>query len=383
MPAAGECQPSLETRSTSALDHTSSTKEAIHAFYNARHVAVTGAAGTIGRELVQQLLLLGVSGIEALDNDENGLFELDSILGRDPRVAASFCDVAAPDRMRHQFNGVDFVFHAAALKHVPICERTPSAAVDVNINGVANVVEAALACGVKRVVFTSSDKAVHPTNVMGASKLLGERLAVASNKRNGKTVVSCTRFGNVAGSRGSVLHIFSKQIAAGGPISLTSPDMTRFFMTPERAASMVIESMVHAHGGEIFVTKMQTIRVADLATVMIHLLAPVAGRQPEDIQIDCIGPRPGEKFYEELVSDEELGRTVSAGDYLIIQSFPLNYAGEIVMYDRLGPGVRIARTYNSSNEAALTHAEIEAFLRDNGLLPELTRQPLLRLVAAA
>jgi FlaA1/EpsC-like NDP-sugar epimerase len=136
------------------------------------------------------------------------------------------------------------------MKHVPICEKAPLAVVDVNICGVANVVDAALASGVKRVIFTSSDKAVHPTNVMGASKLIGERIAVAANKRNGLTVIACTRFGNVAGSRGSVLPVFCKQIAAGGSVTLTSPEMMRFFTSRESAVALVIQSMVHAHGGE-------------------------------------------------------------------------------------------------------------------------------------
>jgi FlaA1/EpsC-like NDP-sugar epimerase len=270
------------------------------------------------------------------------------------------------------------------MKHVPICEQTPLAAVDVNIGGVANVIDAALGSGVKRIIFTSSDKAVHPTNVMGASKLVGERIAIAANKRNGTTVIACTRFGNVAGSRGSVLPVFCKQIAAGGPVTLTSPDMTRFFMTKEVAVALVVQSMVHAYGGEIFVTKMHAIRIGDLADVMICLLAPLMGHRPEQIPIEVIGLRPGEKLYEELVSEEELTRTFAVDDYLISQ--PLPHGGvddeDTVVYAELGTATPAVRPYNSQLERLLTRGEIETFLSVNGLLPGLPNRVVPTLFAA-
>ena len=341
-------------------------------FFRGRCIAVTGAAGTIGRELTRQVLRLEPGEIRALDNDENGLFDLELTYRSDPRVVASFCDVAMLNRMERTFEGVDYVFHAAALKHVPICERTPLAAVDTNVVGVANIVETALVTGVKRVLFTSSDKAVNPSNVMGASKLMGERIAAAGNRRNGSTVISCTRFGNVAGSRGSVLPVFHSQIMAGGPVTLTAPEMSRFFMTTEQAVQLIIESMVHSQGGETFVTKMKTIGIRALARVMIQLLAPVAGRDPKDIGIEIIGPRMGEKLYEELVTDEEQSRTFEVGNYLIVQPVQLRNTNlATISYEHLGTAHRITKPYNSQTEIALTDQEIDAFLRDNRLFPNL------------
>jgi len=352
-------------------------------FFACRTVAVTGAAGTIGKELIRQLIDFGVSEVRAFDNDENGLFELDCVYRLDARVRINHCDISAPNRTRRAFEGVDYLFHAAALKHVPICERTPSAAIDINVRGVTNIVEAALESGVRRVLFTSSDKAVHPTNVMGASKLLGERVALTANKRNGTTIISCTRFGNVAGSRGSVVPLFCSQILRGGSITLTSPLMTRFFMSKEAAVALVIESMVHAKGGELFVTKMPALRIVDLATVMIQMLAPAARRRPDDIRIDVIGPRPGEKCYEELVSEEELFRTVGIGDFLIVQ--PPSRVAEldlVVVYEHLGVAERLMKPYNSGTEVAMSRSDIAAFLRDNRLLSDLVEEPELRTVAA-
>jgi FlaA1/EpsC-like NDP-sugar epimerase len=358
-------------------------RERISGFFSGRRVAITGAAGTVGRELVAQLLALDVAELRGLDNDENGLFELDKAFGHYSQFNGLLCDVSSSHAVKHVFDGVDYVFHAAALKHVPICERSPSASIDVNIRGVENVVEAALEKRVSRVVFTSSDKAVHPTNVMGASKLLGERLALSANRRNGVTLVACTRFGNVAGSRGSVLPLFREQIIKHGRLTLTSPAMTRFFMTRALAVRLVIESMTHARGGEVFIPKMRAVAITDLATVMVRLLAPLGGRLAEEVQIDVTGPRPGEKLYEELLSEDEADRAISVGEYLIVPSQPGKGRCEAVTYPGLGTQTRPRQSYASNRETALTHAEIEAFLKDNALLPELGQQPLLRLVAAA
>ena len=352
-------------------------------FFAARRVAVTGAAGTVGRELVRQLLRLGVTEVRALDNDENGLFELDCEHRGERRLSARHCDVASPARTRCAFERVDYLFHAAALKHVSICEHTPAASIDVNVLGVTNVVESALDSGVKRIVFTSSDKAVHPTNVMGASKLLGERLALAANKRNGETIICCTRFGNVAGSRGSVVPVFRDQILKGAAVTLTSSFMTRFVMSNAAAVALVIETMVHAQGGELFVTKMPALRISDLATVMIRLLAPSAGRRPNDVPIDLIGMRPGEKRYEELVSDEEVARTFAVGNYLIVLPLGRSVNDEVLSaYERLGRSERVTKPYNSELSVAMTEPEIAVFLRDNDLLPGAFEWPAHRMVAA-
>lgn len=340
----------------------------VRGFFRDKVVAVTGAAGSVGSELIRQLLGLDVASIIGLDNDENGIFKLDNALG-DPRVRTSYCDISG-DRLKGIFDGVDFVFHAAALKHVYICERSPLAAVDVNVRGLISVMEAAMEARVQRVVFTSSDKAVNPTNVMGASKLLGERIAVSFNLRNGFTRVSCTRFGNVAGSRGSVIPLFADQILSGGAITLTAPEMTRFFMTLSDSVRLIIDSMIHARGGETFVTKMETIRIKDLAETMVEILAPVAGRNPADVPVTIIGPRMGEKLYEELTTDEEQSRTYEFERYLVVQPVEIRHSlGEHIGYDLLGRAPRVTKPYNSRLESVLDSKAIAAFLLDNQLLP--------------
>ena len=172
--------------------------------------------------------------------------------------------------------GINLVFHTAAFKHVILCERSPFEAVQTNIIGIQNIIQAAIANQVARLIFTSSDKAVNPTNVMGTSKLMGERLMTAANGNacGNCQIFASTRFGNVLGSRGSVIPIFREQIKMGGPVTLTDPEMTRFIMSIKQAVQLVIDSAFLAQGGEVFVTKMPVIRIQDLAEVMINELAP-------------------------------------------------------------------------------------------------------------
>ncbi len=207
-------------------------------------------------------------------------------------------DLRDGEKLSRSMQGVDVVFHAAALKHVILCERSPFEAVQTNIHGVQNVILAARKNNVERVIFTSSDKAVNPTNVMGTSKLMGERLMTAanSNARGEKTIFASTRFGNVLGSSGSVIPIFRKQIQKGGPVTITHPKMSRFIMTIEESVRLVIDSATVAKGGEVFITKMPVINIQDLAEVMLEELAPTYGYKAEDIELTEIGTKPGEKW---------------------------------------------------------------------------------------
>lgn len=331
---------------------------------------VTGAAGTIGRALVAALLDAGVSRLVALDNNETEIFFLECEARQDERLNAIVGDVRDGDKLQHLMAGIEIVFHAAALKHVTVCERAPFDAVQTNIWGVKNVVNAALANQVERVVFTSSDKAVNPTNVMGTSKLMGERLITAANSlvKGQRTVFTSTRFGNVIGSRGSVLAVFEEQIRAGGPVTLTDERMTRFIMSPRQAVELVLDSTYLAHGGEVFVTKMPTVAIADFARAAITLLAPRHGLDPAAIEVELTGIRPGEKLYEELLSEEETRRTVEIPRYFVIlPAFPYIYSQIDYHYvDAVGPvGDRI---YRSDRETPLDEAEIRAFLLDEGLI---------------
>lgn len=343
-----------------------------------RRIVVTGACGTVGQELVRQILD-GCDPVELLciDNNESEMFFLEQKYGKNGNATFFIGDVRDVDRLKTLFKGVDVVFHTAAYKHVILCERSPLEAVQSNIMGVGNVIEAALRRHVGKVIFTSSDKAVNPTNVMGTSKLMGERMITAANStqstRQGarRTIFASTRFGNVLGSRGSVLPIFYQQIAQGGPVTLTDERMTRFIMSIREAVRLVIDSESLACGGEVFVTKMPVIRIKDLAEVMIKELAPHFGHNPDSIPVHIIGSKPGEKLYEELMSEEEKPRTMELEQYYsVLPAFRSMY-GQI---DYTYPGVTAAslsQAYTSESQTAMTQVELLQFLRKNELLSDL------------
>lgn len=362
-------------------------RPSLASFYEGKRVAVTGAAGTVGSELVRQLQSLPVREIRLLDNHEGALFLLEQEMSEDDRVHSFLADVRNAENLTKLFRGMDYVFHSAALKHVPFCERSPFEAVQTNIVGVENVIRAANLNGVSKVLFTSSDKAVNPTNVMGTSKLMGERLITAGNalQDNMRTVYASTRFGNVAGSQGSVIPLFCRQIAKGGPITLTDPRMSRFIMTLAESVSLVMESMVLACGGEVFVTKMPVINIRDLAEVLVEVVAPLYRRTASSIEIREVGARPGEKLYEELITDEEIRRTIELERmFAITPAFRNIY--DRVTYAYPGPAPTPAtRVYNSAVEPVISRDELRRFLLQEGVLPEELRAQLApaRLTVAA
>lgn len=338
-------------------------------------ILVTGASGTIGKELVRQLLNSPSPPEEiiAIDNNESELFFLEQGFLDHKNLTVVYADIRDGERLKALFKDVSIVYHTAALKHVIICERSPFDAVQTNILGTQNVIKASFSAGVDRVVFTSSDKAVNPTNVMGTSKLMGERLMTAANieARNGGPIFGSTRFGNVLGSRGSVLPIFARQIADGGPVTLTDPEMTRFIMTIEEAVQLVISSADMMKGGEIFVTKMPVVRIEDLARAMIDLLAAQFGYDPAELQITTIGTKPGEKLYEELMSDEETRRARELRNFFaVLPAFKGIYSDTHFSYDNEVTDV-VTNPYHSANEAQMTVDEIKEFLTQNNLLGQL------------
>ncbi len=289
---------------------------------NGKRILVTGACGTVGAELTRQLVEAPGAPLEirAIDNNESELFFLERRFSSDARVQCRLADVRDRDRLRQVMQGIDVVFHAAAFKHVIMCEKSPFEAVQTNIIGVENVMTAACDNNVERVIFTSSDKAVNPTSVMGTSKLMGEKLMTAanSNLQGEGPIFASTRFGNVLGSRGSVIPVFQAQIQKGGPVTLTDPRMTRFIMSIEQAVRLVIDSASQAQRGDVFITKMPVVRIEDLARVMIEEFAPRCGRDPSSIEIVTIGARPGEKMYEELMNSEETRRAVELEKYFVV-----------------------------------------------------------------
>ena len=340
-------------------------------FLKNNRVLVTGACGTVGNELVEQLLTVHkVKELIAIDNNESELFFLEHKYAANPQASFFLADIRDRDKLHRIMRGIDLVFHAAAFKHVELCERSPFEAVQTNILGVQNVILAAGENKVQRVIFTSSDKAVNPTNVMGTSKLMGERLisAANSNRRGEGPVFASTRFGNVLGSRGSVTPVFQQQIRGGGPVTLTDEGMTRFIMSIEEAVQLVIDSALMACGGEVFVTKMRVIRIEDLAHVMIQELAPACGHDPDSIRIEMIGTKPGEKMYEELLNEEETRRSWELARYFVIMpAFGSVYPGIDYRYEDITTK-KVTSPYHSGNVSPMSREELAAFLKKNGLL---------------
>jgi len=341
--------------------------------FEGKSVLVTGACGTVGSELIRQLLTRPEympAEVVGIDNNESQLFFLDQQYLNISHANFFVADIRDRDELIRKMAGIDVVFHCAALKHVILCERSPEQSLHTNILGVQNVITAAQANKVEKVIFTSSDKAVNPTNVMGTSKLMGERLMTAanSNKRCGGPIFASTRFGNVLGSNGSVIPIFNKQIAEGGPITLTHRDMTRFVMSIGGAVKLVIDSAMLAKGGEVFVTKMPVIRIKDLAVSMIEELAPHYGYNPHDIRVIEIGIKSGEKLYEELMSSEETRRAIELDKYFsVLPAFRGVYHNIDYRYTDLVSS-SVEKSYLSCQEKPHSIKQIRQLLKDNNLL---------------
>jgi len=345
----------------------------MQSFISEKSVLVTGACGTVGRELVRQLLEEHrVEELIAVDNNETEIFFLEQEFSKHSQAQFFLADVRDRDKLCSKMKGVDIVFHAAAFKHVILCERSPFEAVQTNILGVQNIIFAACENNVGKVIFTSSDKAVNPTNVMGTSKLMGERLMTAANNNlKGKNpVFASTRFGNVLGSRGSVIPIFREQIRKGGPVTLTDSQMTRFIMSIKEAVQLVIDSASLARGGEVFITKMPSIQIQDLAEVMIQTLSPEYGFSPKEISIQIIGKKPGEKMYEELMSLEETRRALELSRYFTVLpafgsfSRDINYSYPDVFSKTM------TNPYHSGNESPLSKLQLTQLLQKNNLFYE-------------
>lgn len=283
---------------------------------------ITGGTGSFGNAVLRHFLAADTfSEIRIFSRDEKKQDDMRQFY-RNDRIKYYIGDVRSTRSISYAMQGVDYVFHAAALKQVPSCEFFPMEAVRTNVMGLENVIDAALDAGVEKMICLSTDKAVYPINAMGMSKAMGEKVVVAKARHlNGSgTMLSSTRYGNVMASRGSVIPLFVDQIKAGKPLTITDPDMTRFMMTLEDAVELVMYAFDHAGPGDIFVQKAPAATIGDLARALLELYEA-------DNEIRIIGTRHGEKLYESLVSKEEMAKAQDLGEYYRIpaDNRDLNY----------------------------------------------------------
>lgn len=274
-------------------------------------ILITGGTGSFGNRVARHLLKQKPAQIRIYSRDEKKQWEMQRVF---PQFRYIVGDVRDPNRLAEAFQGVDYVFHAAALKQVPSCEIYPFEAVKTNVIGSQNVCEAAKYNRVKCLVALSTDKAVKPVNAMGISKAMLEKIVCSQNQYGGQTTFCCVRYGNVMGSRGSVIPLFRDQIRNKVPLTLTVPNMTRFLMTLDQSVDLVLHAMTHARGGEIFVRKAPACTVKALAEAMCAKYSPQGARHP----IKVVGIRPGEKLHEVLVNEYEMQRITEQPSYYTI-----------------------------------------------------------------
>ncbi len=330
--------------------------------FEGKTILVTGGTGTVGRMIVEKLLPYDPQVVRVFSRDESKQYEFQKDKHGEKRLRFFVGDVRDKERLQHAMENVDYVFHTAAMKHVYACEYNPFEALKTNLLGTKNVIESALEAGVHKVIFTSSDKATNPCNTMGVSKLFGERLVTAANYYKGKhkTALSSVRFGNILGSRGSVLPVFKKQVESGGPITITDPEMTRFVITKKQAIEFVFNATRLAKGGEIFIPKMPVVRVKELVDVMLELHA--SAKERKKIKIELIGQQAGEKIYEELMTDEEVTRAIETDDMFILKpQIPDLFENEYHYPTERIPQVQ---SYISHNTKPMTAAELKELIKD-------------------
>jgi FlaA1/EpsC-like NDP-sugar epimerase len=328
-----------------------------------RSVLVTGAAGSIGSELSRQVLALGPASLHLLDNNESGLHDLLTELfpqSEGCEIKLWIADVADKGRLEKIFQAAqpEVVFHAAAYKHVPLMEDHPEEAFRVNVLGTLNLCQTALNYGTSKVVFISTDKAVKPTSVMGATKRIGELLIMTLGQQQSESTFCAVRFGNVMGSRGSVIPLFWRQIQMGGPISVTHPEVRRYFLTVPEAASLVIQAAAFAQEGQVYLLDMgEEVSIVALAEKMIRL----GGLNREEVEIVYTGLRPGEKLNEELVSDSErLVGTAHPKVFLAERERPIS-----ISFQRL-----VSAIYKLQSQRDLDIAELSLRIHELALLDQ-------------
>ena len=313
--------------------------------FSGRTLLVTGGTGSFGNAVLRRFLESEIAEIRIFSRDEKKQDDMRKRYNH-PKLKFYIGDVRDYGSVVNVVRGVDFIFHAAALKQVPSCEFHPLEAVKTNVFGTENVLEAAINNGVRRVICLSTDKAVYPINAMGISKAMMEKVAVAKSRSSDSTVICATRYGNVMASRGSVIPLFADQIRAGAPITITDPQMTRFMMTLEDAVELVLYAFQNGNSGDIFVQKAPAATIATLAEAMCQLVGAPAH------PINEIGTRHGEKLFEVLLSREEMAAADDLGEYFRVPPDlrDLNYGKYVEEGEK---GISKAEDYNSHNTTRL------------------------------
>ncbi len=340
----------------------------LKSFYEDKTILVSGGVGSIGSEIVKKLLEYNPKVVRVLDNNETGLFDLEQKL-QSEKLRFFVGDIKDKERLKRAIEGVDIVLHAAALKHVPLCEYNPFEAVKTNVIGTRNLIDVAVDEEVEKFITISTDKAVNPINVMGATKLLAERLTVSANSYKGKrkTAFSSVRFGNVLYSRGSVLPLFEEQIKKGF-ITLTDSNMTRFIMDTSQAVELILKTAKIAKGGEVFILKMPAVKIKDLAEAMITELAAKYGCKTEEIEIKTIGRRAGERLYEKLMTEDEATDAYEDEEMFVVLPKTIDIVGVGELSYKLPDNFRKTqqREYSSKGKGVklLTREELELLLNN-------------------
>lgn len=334
--------------------------------FSGKTLLITGGTGSFGNAVLRRFLNTDIAEIRIFSRDEKKQDDMRKHYAND-KLKFYIGDVREPASLREAVRGVDYIFHAAALKQVPSCEFFPMEAVRTNVIGTDNLLTAAIEAGVKNVVCLSTDKAAYPINAMGTSKAMMEKVVVAKSRNvdPAKTTISCTRYGNVMASRGSVIPLFVEQMRAGKPLTVTDPDMTRFLMNLDEAVDLVLFAFEHAHQGDLFVQKAPASTVGVLAEALTKVFK-------SDSKIEVIGTRHGEKAHETLMTREEIAKAEDMGDYFRVPADTRDLNYEKFVEDG-SKGISSAEEYTSHNTVQLdVEGTIEKLLTVDFVRQELS-----------
>jgi UDP-N-acetylglucosamine 4,6-dehydratase/5-epimerase len=322
-------------------------------------IFITGGTGSWGYELVKQLLLHRPKEIRIFSRNESHQFTMKQEFDNNPKLHFKIGDIRDREALIEATEGVDYLFHLAALKHVPVCEDQPLEALKTNVLGTQHVIDAAIHHKIDKVIYISTDKASDPANFYGLSKAMGERLITHANTLHANTTFVCIRGGNVLGTNGSVIHVFKKAIHQKGKIGITDPAMTRFFLTVEDAIKLVFKATFEAVGGEIFIMKMPAIKITDLAKVLMEASGT------KDIEFETLGIRPGEKIHELLLTINESNSAIVYDDrYFVI----LPDIKTEAIKDQYKGYKKVEITDYNSSQNLLSLKEIQSMLAKGGFI---------------